>query len=58
MEETPGPARGDAQTPILLHLGLDGDEEFVVDANLVATGRTCVIGASGSGKSYAVGVIC
>jgi uncharacterized protein len=58
MEETSGPARGDAQTPILLHLGLDGDEEFVVDANLVATGRTCVIGASGSGKSYAVGVIC
>lgn len=58
MEETSGPARGDAQAPILLHLGLDGDEEFVVDANVVATGRTCVIGASGSGKSYAVGVIC
>jgi uncharacterized protein len=58
MEETTGPGQGDTQTPILLHLGLDGDEEFVVDANLVATGRTCVIGASGSGKSYAVGVIC
>jgi len=31
---------------------------FTVDANLVATGRTCVLGSSGSGKSYAVGVIC
>src|SRR5579863_2368320 len=31
---------------------------FFVDANLVATGRTCVLGSSGSGKSYAVGVLC
>lgn len=31
---------------------------FTVDANLVATGRTCVLGSSGSGKSYAVGVLC
>ncbi|QQG48852.1 MAG: DUF87 domain-containing protein [archaeon] len=29
-----------------------------VPAELVATGRTCVIGSSGSGKSYAVGVLC
>ena len=38
-----------------LTIGADG---FSVDADALATGRTCVIGASGSGKSYAVGVIC
>ena len=37
---------------------MDDQASFDVDANVVATGRTCVIGASGSGKSYAVGVIC
>ena len=43
----------------LLHIGTDElGREFSIDANVVATGRTCVIGASGSGKSYAVGVIC
>ena len=31
---------------------------FRVNADIVATGRTCVIGSSGSGKSYTVGVIC
>ena len=31
---------------------------MAVDANLVVTGRTCVLGSSGSGKSYAVGVLC
>jgi len=30
----------------------------MIDANLVVTGRTCVLGSSGSGKSYAVGVLC
>jgi len=37
------------------------DEEaqpFQVSPDLIATGRTCVIGSSGSGKSYTVGVIC
>jgi DNA helicase HerA-like ATPase len=34
------------------------NEPFGVDANLISTGRSCVIGSSGSGKSYAVGVIC
>jgi predicted transcriptional regulator len=55
----------EASTPVLpdvggpvLHLGWDGDKPFEVDANVFATGRTCVIGSSGSGKSYAVGVIC
>lgn len=33
-------------------------DPFQVDANLITTGRTCVIGSSGSGKSYTVGVIC
>lgn len=44
--------------PPALSLGWDGDRPFEVDPNVLATGRTCVIGASGSGKSYAVGVIC
>jgi len=42
----------------VLDLGWEGERRFEVNANVVATGRTCVIGASGSGKSYAVGVIC
>ncbi|MDA4129063.1 MAG: DUF87 domain-containing protein [Thaumarchaeota archaeon] len=42
----------------VLNLGHDGRTPFTVDANLIATGRTCVLGSSGSGKSYAVGVIC
>lgn len=41
-----------------LDLGLAGGKPFVVDPNLLATGRTCVLGASGSGKSYTVAVIC
>ena len=45
-------------TSTILHLGRDDEGAFEVDANIIATGRTCVIGASGSGKSYAVGVIC
>lgn len=57
MEAPAPPVLPDAQTPVL-HLGWDGEKPFEVDANVVATGRTCVIGASGSGKSYAVGVIC
>jgi Helicase HerA, central domain len=55
--EASGPNRADAHEP-LLYLGADGEKPFEVDANVLATGRTCVIGASGSGKSYAVGVIC
>ena len=33
-------------------------QPFQVSPELIATGRTCVIGSSGSGKSYTVGVIC
>ena len=41
-----------------LTIGTGSQGPFTVDANLVATGRTCVLGSSGSGKSYAVGVLC
>jgi hypothetical protein len=41
-----------------LNLGSSGGRPFTADPNAVATGRTCVLGASGSGKSYAVAVIC
>ena len=41
-----------------LTIGTGPQGPFVIDANLVVTGRTCVLGSSGSGKSYAVGVIC
>jgi hypothetical protein len=55
--EAKTPEGADLHQP-LLYLGMNGGARFEVDANVVATGRTCVIGASGSGKSYAVGVIC
>ncbi len=41
-----------------LEVGTGPAGPFVVDANLLVTGRTCVLGSSGSGKSYAVGVLC
>lgn len=54
--EARGPEGVDAEP--LLYLGSAAGGPFEVNANVLATGRTCVIGASGSGKSYAVGVIC
>jgi len=59
-------ARGDSgnlDSPFFLDDEEDADgqakgEPFDVSADLIATGRTCVIGSSGSGKSYTVGVIC
>jgi hypothetical protein len=39
-------------------LGSLNGKPFELDADLLVTGRTCVLGASGSGKSYAVGVVC
>ena len=42
--------------PLIIGAGPAGD--FAINANLVATGRTCVLGSSGSGKSYTVGVLC
>ena len=41
-----------------LAIGTGPQGPFTVDANLVVTGRTCVLGSSGSGKSYTVGVLC
>ncbi len=41
-----------------LVVGTTKSGPFVIDANLVVTGRTCVLGSSGSGKSYTVGVLC
>ena len=37
---------------------LNISSDLSVDAELVLTERTCVIGQSGSGKSYTVAVIC
>lgn len=47
-------SRAEEEAPIFL----EDSEPFEIDASLITTGRTCVIGSSGSGKSYAVGVIC
>ena len=44
--------------PPQLAIGTTTSGPFSIDANLVATGRTCVLGSSGSGKSYTVGVLC
>ncbi len=41
-----------------LEVGAGSGGPFTIDANLLVTGRTCVLGSSGSGKSYAVGVLC
>ena len=46
------------KTSELLHIGWLGDDLFHVDPQVIVTGRTCLVGASGSGKSYALGVIC
>ena len=42
----------------VLEIGAGPGGPFTIDANLIVTGRTCVLGSSGSGKSYAVGVLC
>ena len=49
------PAEGELSQ---LEIGNSAEGPFVVDANLIVTGRTCVLGSSGSGKSYTVGVLC
>lgn len=43
---------------VKLHIGKIGKEAFSINAQELVTGRTCVIGQSGSGKSYLVAVIC
>jgi len=49
---------GMAEKPLSLTIGSVDGAPFQVEAAKVATGRTCIIGTSGSGKSYAVGVVC
>src|ERR1700733_8521570 len=55
--EARSPEGADVPEPVL-YLGTDSGVPFEINTNIVATGRTCVIGASESGKSYTVGVIC
>lgn len=43
---------------IQLAVGKSAGKDVLVDAQELVTGRTCVIGQSGSGKSYLIGVIC
>jgi hypothetical protein len=41
-----------------LEIGSGPSGPFAIDANALVTERTCVLGSSGSGKSYTVGVLC
>jgi len=43
---------------IQLLIGKSGNKDVVIDAQELVTGRTCVIGQSGSGKSYTIAVLC
>ncbi len=43
---------------IQLLVGKSGNKDIFIDAQELVTGRTCVIGQSGSGKSYLIAVLC
>src|SRR3989344_2773838 len=43
---------------ILIPVGKDGKTNVLIDAQELVTGRTCVIGQSGSGKSYLIASLC
>ncbi len=43
---------------IQLLIGKSGNKDVQIDAQELVTGRTCVIGQSGSGKSYLIAVLC
>ena len=43
---------------IRLLTGKSGEKDVFIDAQELVTGRTCVIGQSGSGKSYLIAVLC
>ena len=43
---------------IQLLIGKSGNKDILIDAQELVTGRTCVIGQSGSGKSYTIAVLC
>ncbi len=51
-------SKGETNVDLPFSLEEDQAEAFQVNPDLFATGRTCVIGSSGSGKSYTVAVIC
>jgi hypothetical protein len=51
-------SKGESSLDASFFLDEDEVEQFQVNPDLIATGRTCVIGSSGSGKSYTVGVMC
>lgn len=51
-------SKGESNLDTSFFLDDDEAEQFQVNPDLIVTGRTCVIGSSGSGKSYTVGVIC
>jgi uncharacterized protein len=51
-------SKGESSLDASFFLDEDEVEPFQINPDLIATGRTCVIGSSGSGKSYTVGVIC
>src|SRR3972149_8572590 len=41
-----------------LSIGKEEKQEFLINAQELVTGRSCIIGQSGSGKSYLIGVVC
>ncbi len=43
---------------IQLLIGKSGSKDVLIEAQEFVTGRTCVIGQSGSGKSYTIAVLC
>ncbi len=43
---------------IQLLIGKLNEKDILIDAQELVTGRTCVIGQSGSGKSYLIAVLC
>jgi hypothetical protein len=43
---------------VKLNIGKIGKDNFSIKAQELVTGRTCVIGQSGSGKSYLVALLC
>ncbi len=43
---------------INLLIGKSGNKDVLLEAQELVTGRTCVIGQSGSGKSYTIAVLC
>ena len=43
---------------IRLLTGKSGEKDVFIDAQELVTGRSCVIGQSGSGKSYLIAVLC